>query len=350
MTVGPEQLVVGHVIVGPPGHGVVKFAQHLAARLGGPVVRLSDPDDFTPDGPAGTSVLSGTDVVLAQYTDALGGPDRATAAARFVALRERIDRPVVVTMHRLPDPIDDPVNYRRRAAGYRAVMDAVDAVVVSSQHEARLFARFSTLFTAGHAGVVPLPIELRPAPEERPDPQPELGVLGFVGPGKGYEDALAALEGAPSAIGLTAIGRTADGHDDLVATLTRAAEDGGHWFRVTGFLPDEALISRLRQVAVPIAPSRTVSASINTWIAAGRRPLVAAGPYTHELAERCPDAVLVYEPGELPGLIREAFMDPDLTWLDDDAQVGPTRAETAAAYLPLLAEVAGRGVPHVVAN
>jgi glycosyltransferase involved in cell wall biosynthesis len=342
MTVGPERLVVGHLVIGPAGHGVVRFAEQLAAQLGGPVVRLSGPDDLAVDGAAGLSALSGADVVLAQYTDGLDGRDTTSAAARFVALREQIDRPVVVTMHRLPDPIDDPVNYRRRAAGYRAVMDAVDAVIVSSQHEARLFARFSTLFTAGHAGVVPLPIDRRPAAQDRPDPQPELAVLGFLAPGKGHDDALAALDGAPAAIGLTAIGRPADGHHDLATALTAAAAESGHWFRITGFLADDVLIPRLRQVAVPIAPSRTVSTSINTWISAGRRPLVAAGPYTRELAERCPDAVLLYEPDELPGLIREAFMDPDLTWLDDEAQVGPSSAEAAADYLILLAEVAGQ--------
>jgi glycosyltransferase involved in cell wall biosynthesis len=298
-------------------------------------------------------VLAGVDVILMQYTDGLYGPDTASAAANFGTLRAHFRQPVAVTFHDLPADTDDPVRYRRRATGYRAVRKAVEAVVVSSQHEARLLARFLTIFEAGHSAVVPLPIDvLVPASARRPDRRPELAVLGFIYPGKGHDEALAALDGLPPQIDFTAIGRAADGHDDLIGALAEAAEDTGHRFTVTGFVPDDALMPRLREAAVPVAPNREVSASgsINTWIAAGRRPLVAAGSYTRELAERCPDAILLYEPGELPGLIHEAFADPDLTWLDDDCRVGPSGTEAATAYRSLLAEVATRPLAGTTAR
>ena len=328
---------IGHLIVGPAEHGVVRFADQLAGQLGGPVIRLATAAEQGFDaGPLGS-----VDVVLMQYTDGLYGPETTSAAANFVALRERFDRPAVVTMHDLPDAADDPVRYRRRAAGYRAVMDSVDAVVVSSRHEARLFARFSTLFSPGHAGVVPLPIDPAAPWDGRPEPLPEVAVLGFVYPGKGHSEALAALAGMPAELGFTLIGRAADGHDDLLTALAEQAQQVGRRLDVTGFVPDEVLVGRLRQVAVPVAPSRAISASgsINTWLSAGRRPLVAAGPYTRELADRCPGAITLYEPGELPGLIHAALADPALTWLDADCQPWPSSAEAALAYRDLLTEV-----------
>jgi glycosyltransferase involved in cell wall biosynthesis len=340
--------VIGHVIVGPPEHGVVQFAERLADHLGGPVLRLGEVGAEIDPG-----VLAGVDVILMQYTDGLYGPDTATAAVNFGALRAQFRQPVAVTLHDLPADADDPVRYRRRATGYRAVRKVVEAVVVSSQHEARLLARFLTIFEAGHSAVVPLPVDvLVPASAERPDRRPELAVLGFIYPGKGHDEALDALDGLPPQIDFTAIGRAADGHDDLVTALAEAADEIDHRFLLTGFLPEAELLTRLREAAVPVAPNREVSASgsINTWIAAGRRPLVAAGPYTRELAERCPEAIHLYEPGELPELIHASFADPDLTWLDDGCRVGPSGTEAATAYRSLLAEVATRPLAGTTAR
>jgi glycosyltransferase involved in cell wall biosynthesis len=351
---GLVEFVIGHVIVGPPEHGVVRFAEQLARELGGPVLRLGPVTDRAED-PADQAdltdlaeltdltELAGADVVLMQYTESLYGSDPEAAATGFAALRGRIRQPVTVSLHDLPDPADEPVRYRRRAAGYRSVRTAVEAVVVSSQHEARLLARFLTMFSAGHSAVVPLPLDIMTPPSHpRPEPRTELAVLGFIHPGKGYDDALAALRAVGPEIAFTAIGRAAPGHDDLIDVLRDDAARVGRSFQVTGFVPDAELLHRLREVAVPVAPSRAVSASgtIGTWISAGRRPLVAAGAYTRELADRCPGAVHLYEPDDLPDLIRASLADPSLTWLDADCQVGPGVAGTAAAYRELLQHVA----------
>ena len=59
-------------------------------------------------------------------------------------------------------------------------------------------------------------------------------------------------------------------------------------------LPMPTLSRQLRDVTVPLAPHTHVSASgsINSWIAAGRRPLVPAGRYVSELDRRLPGSVL----------------------------------------------------------
>lgn len=353
---------IGHVIVGPAQHGVVRFADDLAAAVGGPAWHLPGPADlrdFRLDGPGQhpadrhhvIDLTDPVDVHYLQYTDGLYGPDTASAATAFVALRRRLAGPAVVTLHDLPDPSDAPDRYRRRAASYRAVVAAVDAVAVSSRHEAGLLAALLELFepagttaaagTGGEATVIPLPIDGGPHPGPRPEPLPEVAVLGFVYPGKGHDAALAALDRVPAGIGLTAIGRVADGHAELAADLHATARSGRPLL-ITGFVPDAELTARLHRAGVPVAPSTAISASgsLNTWLAAGRRPLVAAGPYTHELAARCPGALRLYQPGELPELITQALATPSLTWLAPHCQVGPGPAAAAAAYRALLIRVA----------
>jgi glycosyltransferase involved in cell wall biosynthesis len=352
VTGGPH---VVHLVAGPADHGVVRFAVALAGQLGHPV---TGPDLSGLAGPA--------QIVHLQYTDALHGTDTATAATAFTRLVERIRlatgaRPSV-TLHDLPDPADEPGRYARRAESYRRVAAAVDLVTVSSDHEAAL------LETLGGAPgrrawspvVVPLPIDapVLVPPARRPVPRPEVAVFGFLHPGKGHADVLAALaessgstEVPPdleftalefTALEFTALGRTADGHDDLGRRLQDEARAIGRRLRITGFLPDHEVTARLQRVAVPIAPARMVSASgsINTWITAGRRPLVARSPYTDELSRRYPGSVRGYAPDGLAAAIRATLADPGLSWLADPRPDALGPEATARAYRAAFAEAA----------
>jgi GT2 family glycosyltransferase len=151
---------------------------------------------------------------------------------------------------------------------------------------------------------------------------------------RGYEDVISAL---PEGSGLLALGRAADGHQDLPADLSRLAHERGRIWQLTGFLGEAELAARLRTVAVPVAPNRrtAASASIATWLAHGRRPLVPDTAYTRELARAWPETLTTYDgddPTALRGAISQALRHPESTVLDAQVRVGPDLADVVADY------------------
>lgn len=316
--------VVTHLAIGPEDHGVVIFAHWLARNTGTRYVHLAEVGHFD------ERLVRGTDLVHLHYTEALYAPHTTAAAQVFRRLRDRLPARVSVTLHDLPDPADESARYRRRSDSYGSVVAAVDMVCVSSRHEADLLQRFSDV----PASVIPLPIsDTSPIlTEDRPRPDAEVAVFGFVYPGKGHEHVLRHL---PAGVGLTALGRVADGHDAFVADLARQAKNTKKCFNITGFVPEEELKQRLRRVAVPVVPATAISASgsLNTWIGAGRRPLVAEGAYAHEIGESCPGIITLYRPDELGPAIRNAMHHPDSTWLEQPPPRNRTEKAVAEAYL-----------------
>lgn len=323
--------VVGHLVVGPAQHGVVRFAEGVLAALEdpGPVVRATSVAEL---GPGWTDRLAGCDLVHLQYTDALYAPRCEEAADTLVRLVGRLSPPCSVTLHDLPQPGDGAALLVRRAACYRAVVRAAVGVVVSSEHESTLLdavLREDPDLALRPRAVVPLPVEPHtPTPPERGDGQ--VTVLGFLHPGKGHDDALDALAALPAGVGLVALGRPAPGHEDLPARLRERAH--GRAVRVTGFVED--LAPHLRSAGVPLAPHRAVSASgsVGTWLSAGRRPLVPAGRYADELLARCPGALWTYDPGGLPAALALALAEPERTWLAPGVVLGPSGVEVGQAY------------------
>ena len=94
------------------------------------------------------------------------------------------------------------------------------------------------------------------------------------------------------------VGGVSPGHESLVDDLTaprRTPGDALHPQRA--MCPSATSPTVLQAVAVPVAAHRHVSASgsINSWIALGRRPIVLAGAYTRELAERMPGVVTLVD-------------------------------------------------------
>ncbi|WP_158544767.1 hypothetical protein [Blastococcus sp. TF02-09] len=329
------------LVVGPAGHGVTgtALAQETELRAIAPVHLVRRP--AVPDVAELRAALGAAPVgpVLVHVTDRLFGTTPEQAADAVVALAEV--RPLVVTLHDLPQASDGPRNALRRATAYRRMAEAAAAVVVSSAHEQRLLAACGA---AVPAVVVPLPVpDLRSAPAADPaTPFGSVAVLGYLYPGKGHEAVLAALDALPAGVGLTAWGRPSDGHEDLVGTLTEQARALGRPCTVTGFVPDAELPGLLRSAVLPVAPHAHLSASgsINSWIGAGRRPLVPRSDYAAELDERAPGCVLVYD--DLPTALARAWHEPASTWLPAGRAGGPTGAETAALLLPVLAGAGGR--------
>ncbi|MGI4894649.1 MAG: hypothetical protein ACRYF3_06025 [Janthinobacterium lividum] len=331
------------LVVGPAQHGVTAAALEQARVPGaGRVVRhehlgpLEEVVATLPDGP-----------VHVHVTDRLFGVTPA-AAGEFCVGLARV-RPLVVTLHDLPQSSDGALNHPRRSAAYAQIANAAAAVVLASAHERRLLlACVADRLGAGTAAevdarthVIPLPVpEFPPAPVARHDaPLCGAAVLGFLYPGKGHAAVLDALTGLPAEIGLDAFGRASDGHEDLVEALTRQAATSGRVFAVTGFLPEAHLLQRLRSPVVPVAPHEHLSASgsINYWIGAGRRPLVPRSDYTAELLARNPGAVRVYD--RLALALRDALADPSSTWLPPGYRAGPSLAQTVSAVRAVVAEV-----------
>ena len=190
--------------------------------------------------------------------------------------------------------------------------------------------------------LVPLPVSdlaaLAPASEADAAPR-AVAVLGYLYPGKGHESVLAALDGLPAGVGLTAWGRPSDGHDDLVDSLTAAASALGRPFRVTGYVPDADLPGLLRSAVLPVAPHEHLSASgsINAWIGAGRRPLVPRSDYALELLERSPGCVWLYD--DLRTALGQAWADPRATWAAGGVPAALGPAATAALLRDVLDRV-----------
>ncbi|WP_462418706.1 WcbI family polysaccharide biosynthesis putative acetyltransferase [Kytococcus sp. Marseille-QA3725] len=351
----PEPL---HLVVGPDRHGVVLHALRIAEAAEEEVLRVEDP--------AAAADLRErlTDrAAVTHFTDRAWGSTPAEAAEQLAHLTERAAS-LQVVLHDVPQD-SDGAGQDARCAAYSRVCAAADRVVVSSEHERGLLAA-ATGTDADRIGVVPLPLE-RARPDRagatdgdttdeeaaealEADPTPTalppgrwVATLGFLYPGKGVEevvDATAAaardprLAGGPGAdrrpTGVLNLGRPAPGHEDLVEQLEERARAAGTVFRATGWLDDAELTAACREVTVPVAYHRHVSASgsVNTWLASGRRPLVAASPYTQEQAARLPGAMVLVDHDEelagLTGALVDALADPTATRPADEVDLWPS--------------------------
>ncbi|KQY06409.1 hypothetical protein ASD37_19230 [Mycobacterium sp. Root135] len=330
-----------HLVVGPARHGVVSFALDLAASLRGSdgptnVVRLDHWRDL--DG-----TLRRCHGVHLNFTDRLFGATPADAAHRVVALVRDVEATgsrVTVTLHDVPQPSDGG-NYAQRTDAYRTVCASVHGLVVNSAHERSLLEE-SRIADSADVVVIPLPLDVADAPPRRPAVgDRSVGVFGFVYPGKGHDEVLAAMVDLPPSVGFVAVGEPSAGHDDLIESLAKTAEREGRRFSVTGYVPDEALTGVLQDVTVPVAHHRHVSASgsINTWIAARRRPLVPVNRYTVEHADRHPGTLTPY-PDTARGLrsaLEYAMAHPDSTWIAAGTVSGSPSRATAQRYARALA-------------
>jgi hypothetical protein len=320
-----------HLVIGPIEHGVNAYALQAARALGAPVLRVDRWEDVP-------SALGETHL---HVTDQLIGRPADLAAERIEDLARRAES-LSVTLHDVPQPSDGPRNCPRRAAAYRRIVEAAHLTIVNSHHEASLLREAGIIPAASASaaralGVVPLPLPEMLAAVRRP-PQgqrPTLGVFGYVYPGKGYEEAIEAASATNARV--LALGRVAAGHDGLADELRERAEQLGVELSITGYVPDDDLPEALAAVDVPVCFHQHFSASgsINTWIAAGRRPLVPRVRYTEEMAALRPGTLTLVDSQERPQAVERALGDPDSTWLPPGPSLH-TMADVAAAYRHLL--------------
>lgn len=317
-----DHRVPDHLLIGPDTHGVTRYAGQVADLLGAPVVR--DLGRLEADLP-----------VHLHFTERLFGRDPAAAAVAIEDLAKRVR--LTVTLHDVPQPTDGPV-FAARAAAYGRVVRASHAWATNSRHEHALVDRWSA---AGAQGtVIPLPV-IDAAPARDPDHvavgDPVLGTFGYVYPGKGHRQvvrAASALRRNGLLVGVRVVGGAAPGHDDEVDALAAASRARGVPVEVTGRVPEAGIVRALRAVTVPVAAHRNVSASgsVNSWIAAGRRPLVRDSAYAREMAALRPGTITLFDDASLVPRIEEALRDVRSTWLASDADLAPRLTDVAAAY------------------
>lgn len=329
---------VCHLVVGPETHGVVRYglAVYDAARAEGFEHRLVRSYS------AETMDVLDCVLVHIHVTDRLFGSNPRQALTDLRALIAAIGRPVSVTLHDLPQPSDGP-SMSDRVEFYRCVLDLVVGVVVSSEHEAELLREFvhPDVDSLVEVAVIPL-IIARPVRPKRVPPTVgrTVGVLGFLYPGKGHIETMRAMQTLPASVGFTALGMPSPGHEYLVDELHTEAAVSGRECLVTGFVDDGELRQRMWEVTVPVAHHRHLSASgsINTWISAGRRPLVPRTRYIEELNRRSPGVLTMYEnvDGALDAALAVATENPAETWTEQSAVPSPSPAEVANAYDAIL--------------
>jgi glycosyltransferase involved in cell wall biosynthesis len=314
-----------HVVPGHDRGGVALLAQQLADGAGCRLVResVAGLDELADAREAG-------EPWHLHFADHHLGATPAEAAARVARWARR--GPVSVTLHDVPQAWAQA----ERIRCYRDVAAVATGWVVSSHHEARLLG-----MPGGHVIHLPLVLpDLAPVPcrtARRAGDPFSLGVLGWVYPDKGHREVVAAagrLARAGRAVRVTCLGAVAPGHDDLADELRERSRRAGVDLRVTGFLPERALTDAMRLVDVPVAAHRHVSASgsINSWIAAGRRPVVTDGRYARELAALRPDTLHVVPDAALDEVLDALLTDAGRTWVAPGTPLGPILTDTVRAY------------------
>jgi glycosyltransferase involved in cell wall biosynthesis len=294
------------VVVGPPEHGANRHAATIAAITGTPLTTVDDARAITVDH------VDGSALVHLHYTDRLWGPDATSAGRAFSDVVARLGRPIVATLHDLPDG-DGTDRDRRRGDAYRLVAHAATARIVASSHERSRLRR-----CGGDAHVIALPIvtgDVRSSP--RPDEPATVVVLGFLYPGKGHDDVVDAAACLPRPVRVVCAGAASPGHEDLPDALRRLAPDVA--IDVTGALSACAMHAVAAAATVPVVPARnpSASASLATWIGLGRRPLVADNAFAREIADHEPGLLTLYDPTRPDALahaIALAVADPASTW------------------------------------
>lgn len=354
-----------HLVHDDARHGVALYARQVAKALGARVL-VGTPADAVAE-----ARRTGADSVHVHWTDRLFGDSSAESAAAVVALAAQV--PTTLTLHDVPQPWAG----EDRAAAYAEVVRGVRTWAVNSHHEADLLAGVldrvpgppapgALRSTVVHLPVVPLdPVDPADAVEaadaadatepgdgavpQAPAGRVRLALLGFVYPDKGHRElvrAAAALAEEGHDVEVVALGAPVAGHDDLLDELAARARTGGVGWRVTGYLSDADLAAWMRAVDVPVTGHRHVSASgsMNSWLAAGRRPLALDGPYVREVDALRPGGFRLYDDDSLVDELRAALADPSRTHAAAD-DLRPLLSDTARAYAAWWAGV-HRALPH----
>ncbi|MXG92215.1 glycosyltransferase [Nocardioides flavescens] len=331
-----------HVVPDTDRGAIGMYAREVAAAAGAPVL---------------TGSLAELDARAAGRSEAwhVHFCDRLYAATPGEAA-DRIARwaqggRLTLTLHDVPQPWASP----ERQRGYLDAVAAADAWAANSHHEvllldeARRLTGSPSALAPGLVAHLPVPDSQTAAlpgqPDARDGDEVVFGVVGWVYPDKGHREVVRAagrLAEAGHRVRVRCLGAAVEGHADLVEELQGRAERSGVALEVTGFLDQADLEAAMQAVTVPVAAHRhlSASASVNSWLSTGRRPVVADGRYTRELAALRPGTLLLVDADDGPedsgealdAVVQRVLDDPGLTHLGPDARLAPHLGDTVAAY------------------
>lgn len=340
------------LVIGPPHHGVVRYALDLADAIS--AERPRPTVIVVPDADAAATTVREIARAHLHVTDRLLGRDpeeAATHVERLAALTS-----LTLTVHDLPQTSDGTM-YERRVAAYRRLINAADAVVVNSRHEAQLVVEHLGL-PAASVTVIHLGSSGR-APERTTVADNPPGTLialiaGYIYPGKGHREVLDAIASALNRLRddgarvdgarVVAIGGPSPGHEHDVDELHGRAHELGVDLIVTGTLSNDDYRMLVGGEGIPVAAHQHISASRSMldWVESGRRPLVRASRYATEMAELRPGTLSLYEPLLLADALMESWQSPASTRISATASLRPTLADAAISYRDWWATVAQR--------
>jgi hypothetical protein len=296
------------LVVGSPTDGVVRHGVAICRQLGD--ARLCHVANAA-DAVALSRSAFERKLVNVSYVDRSFPSDARALRELLLGLRGTTGR-LSVTFHDVPQAEEGDERVRRRCDTYRLVASLCDVAIVSSEHEAHtmdhvLARRYEIAWP--HVERLPLPRSTRAIGP------PTLATLGFVHPGKRIDALLDVAHTLGGGIAVHCLGAVAPGHDEHARTLRRHARRVGVPFTITGWLDDTTLGLGVTTATVPVVIHRhfSASASIGSWVGAGRRPLAPRHPYTEEFVRRHPGTVELFVPtGEaLVDAVARRLADPE---------------------------------------
>jgi hypothetical protein len=243
-------------------------------------------------------------------------------------------RRLSLTLHDVPQPSDGHA-FDKRVEAYRTVVRAADSVVVNSHHERLLLTTF--VDATANPTVIPLPADDSRRMSRLNRLNGAAAVLGFIYPGKGHLETIDAIATSRVPLSFLALGSAAPGHEHDASGLIAYGRSRQVKTSVSGYLSDRRFLAAALSASVPVVAHQHFSASgsINSWTAAGRRPLVLRSRYTEEMASLRPGTLNLVRPDELGDAIAQAAADPTSTFLSPETSTRPHLTDTVGAYLAL---------------
>lgn len=306
MTSADPATRVQHAAIGPPTHGVVRYAAALAAHA---------------------RPTAGRAALGVHTSHSLPAPVRTQVQAAAAA------GPVVATLHDL-DGIGDR---RPERDCYDGVVRTADLLVAPTDEEVEVLV---ATWGSSRAALVPHHVDHRavldPTAARRAlglDDRPTVGLLGHQYPGKGSEAVVRAAAGVPG-VAVVLVGGALAEHATQLATLRRTAATRGVRVVATGWLDEAELDAWLAAVDVGVVASERAAASgsLATWVGAARAPLVRSGRPAHRHAlAHWGVGLPTFDPPELSDALRAALDAPATTRVPPAGR-GPGAEVAAARY------------------
>lgn len=300
----------GYLHLGPPRSGPVRFGRMIAEFVAAYTpwdtceVVVTPPSGGRPRWSMLRNAarrLGAADLAHVQYAPGLWG-GKPWQMGTVLAFRASLRVPLITTAHDIIPGVPPSTRLAMRWLAGRSA-----CLVVSTETERE---RVLALGIDAPVEVVPLYVERRGPLPEREEAKAALGLagrrvvtlLGFIHPAKGHQLAVEALARLPDETVLVLAGGAVASGEAFLERLRADIRERGlePRVRITGYLADDELDRWLAASDVGILPFRDLaaSASLATWLTAGRPLIVSDVPVLREYAALAPGLIRVVPPGD----------------------------------------------------